>query len=116
MAVKCDMTQQELIDRCELCEREYGDLFPLRGLIDDSGLEALYDPLTSTCFVVLEEGLVTIPTTQELDAASETPLLRRPQDYVSDRREEVQFDVRRSVEAATVHLLQLAKLAHRLGA
>lgn len=115
MAVIAGMTRREFLDCCERCEREYGDLFPLGALAQDAPVETLFDPLTSTCFVVLEEGLVTIPTTQALDVASQTPLLLRPQDYVSDMPAEAQLHVERSVRAAAVHLLQLAKLADRLG-
>ncbi len=116
MAVIAEMTRREFLDGCDRCERDYGDSFPLSALVEGGRAETVFDPLTSTCFLFLQEGLVTIPTTQQVDMASGTPLLRRPQDYISDRPDEVQLDVRRSVEAATAHLLQLAKLAGRLGA
>jgi len=104
------MTTQELLERCPQLERAHGDMFPLRSLTGEAGPETLVDPFANTCFVFLDDGVVTIPTSQEFDVISGTPFLHRPQDYVNDRPEEVQADADRALEAAVAHLLRVAKL------
>ncbi|MGD9497763.1 MAG: hypothetical protein AB7Y46_15785 [Armatimonadota bacterium] len=108
------MTEKGLLERCGELQRARGDMFPLWSLTGEVGVETLVDPFTSTCFVFLEDGVVSVPTSQEFDVIAGTPYLDRPQDYVSDRPEEVQRDLERSLEAAVAHLLRVAKLAGRL--
>jgi len=107
------MTRQEFLDRCPQVEREYGEMFPLWALTGEAGVKTLVDPLTNTCFAFLDDGLVTIPTSQGFDITSGTPFLQRPQDYMGDRPEEVQQNLERALEAAVAHLLRVAKLAGR---
>ncbi len=110
------MTKQEFRDRCLELQRECGDVFPLWSLTEQAGVDALADPLTCTCFVLLDDGIATVPTSQGFDIVSGTPLVDRPEDYLNHSPEDVQPDLARALEAAVVHLVRVAQLSGRFDA
>ncbi|MEA3402327.1 MAG: hypothetical protein U9R79_13910, partial [Armatimonadota bacterium] len=75
------MTMGEFEDLCVRVQREYGDAFPLSRLTDAGGISAVVDPLTSRCFLLLEDGLATISIFYDFEGADNVPWVARPGDY-----------------------------------